>query len=101
VLAIFWLFFFSWGESFLLFLFNFSSINNSISTNFFLRVTNAPFFSIDQYTSFFIESLSLTVLSLFLLALGFLMFLNYKNIYNFFKSYNLFIFFLFVLYLSL
>jgi hypothetical protein len=45
--------------------------------------------------------LALTVLSLFLLALGFLLFLNYKNTYNFFKSYNLFFVFLTVLFLSL
>jgi hypothetical protein len=72
-----------------------------VSTNFFIRLTNFSFFSVEQYTLFFLDSLSLVVLGLFLLAVNFLLFLNYKNLYNSFKSVNIFLVSLLLLFLSL
>ena len=78
----FWLFFFFFGESLLLVLFNFSTITDSISGNFFFLFKTHTIFSINM-SSFFLTNM-ITNYIIFFTSCAFIFLLNLRYTFNYF-----------------
>ena len=89
ILFFFWLFFFNFGELFLLILFNFSSINDSIFSSNFFFFNNFTFFNY-SLSSYFLNNLILFYIFFFTFSSIFFL-LNFK--YTFFFNFTFFFFF--------
>lgn len=91
ILFSFWLFFFFWGEQFLLVLFNYSSLNETINSSFFNVFKIHIFFNLLSYSFRLNSYIVFCVLISFYLAMSFLVNLLIKNRSKFFSDYNFFI----------
>lgn len=78
----FWLFFFFFGESLLLILFNFSTITDSISGNFFFLFKSHTIFSINS-SSFFLSNTIMNYI-IFFTSCSFIFLLNLRYTFNYF-----------------
>jgi hypothetical protein len=94
----FWLFFFFFGESLLMILFNFSTVTDSISSDYFMFFKNHTIFSLNQSSSYLSSTIMFYII--FFTSCSFIFLLNMRYNFNYFylNSVWLFdIFFLFVL----
>jgi hypothetical protein len=99
LLFTFWLFFFFFGESLLLILFNFSTIADSISSNYFIFFKNHTIFSLNQASSYLSNTIMFYII--FFTSCSFIFLLNMRYNFNYFYLNNLFLFdFFFIFILS-
>lgn len=82
VLFSFWLFFFFFGESLLLTLFNFTTITDSIPSNYFFTFKYHTNFSLNSY-SYLLSSTIMFFITFFTIS-AFLFLLNLRYTFNFF-----------------
>ena len=86
----FWLFFFFFGESLLLILFNFSTLSDSISSNYFFIFKNHTIFLLNS-SSFFLSN-TIMFYIIFFTSCSFIFLLNLRYTFNYFYLNNLWIF---------
>lgn len=97
VLFSFWLFFFFFGESLLLILFNFTTISDSIYSNFFFIFKNHTIFSLNSGSVFLANSVMFYIIFFTSCSLIFLLSLRYS--FNYFYLTNVWFFDLFFVFL--
>lgn len=97
LLFVFWCFFFFFGESLLLILFNFSTITDSISGNFFFLFKTHTIFSISA-SSFFLTNI-ITNYIIFFTTCSFIFLLNLRYTFNYFYLNFIWYFDLFLMFL--
>jgi len=90
VLFVFWLFFYFIGESYLLFLFNFSNLTDAIPSHFFFTIKNHNIFDLNVHTSFLSSILMFFIIFFTLNAVFFLLNLRYTFNYNYIFNWGLF-----------
>lgn len=88
ILFFFWLFFFSFGEAMLLFLFNFSAPVDTISSSFFFTFKNFTIFNLSLLSNSTADLISFFIFFFTAAGLKFLVNLRYTFFYDYF-SWNL------------
>ena len=87
ILFSFWLFFFFFGESLLLVLFNFASVTDSVYGNYFFTFKNHNIFSINSFSGELASAISFYIA--FFAACAFIFLINLRYTFNYFYLNNL------------
>ena len=85
MLISFWLFFFFFGESFLMITFNYTTVVDTVTSSAFLLLKQHIIFYITTISNYLHTSLSFFIYFLTSCSFSFLFHLNYKAKYNIFK----------------
>jgi hypothetical protein len=86
----FWLFFFFFGESLLLILFNFSTVTDAVYSNYFFIFKNHTVFSVFFLSNYLSNTLMFYIL--FFTSLSFIFLLNLRFSFNYFYLNNIWFF---------
>jgi hypothetical protein len=86
----FWLFFFFFGESLLMLLFNFSTITDSVASDYFLFFKNHNIFSFHQFSTNLSNSIMFYII--FFTSCSFIFLLNMRYNFNYFYLNSVFFF---------
>lgn len=101
VLFAFWLFFFFFGETLLLIIFNYSTISDSLFSNYFTNVSFYTVFTLNTFSNFLLNNVMFFITLFTLLAFLFLLNLRYTFNYKYLENLWLFEFFFLLILLKL
>lgn len=86
ILFAFWLFFFFFGESLLLLVFNYSTLSDTINANYFFSIKNHTIFFLEGSSAFLNNTIMFYITFFSINALLFLINLRYSFNYNYFSN---------------